>query len=676
MYFSNIDFPTKTDINELIKAFEKLGTVIHYFVSPNNNYAIIQFKYEYLAKQALTMKVHIDGQNLTIKPKITNDKDNKLPYFQKTGISNVQDEHLKSLLKKNENDFNQQICVFINSLQLPLAVMVSKYSQVCHDLQVVLAEKFPGCMAHAFGSTVTGLAFKKSDLDVFIQLEGYETFMTQTVASQTTVVAKKLMYKSSMFKKILAIPKAKTPIVKCIHVKTNVSCDFNFKSMLGVYNSQLIKFLLKNDINFSTTMIILKYWAQRHGVTGTGKMTNYCLSLLFIFFLQQKPNCMLPPIHWLQTSESINYIEGWNAGFSTNTNLFPAYNKCTVQEILLDFFKYYSKFDFGLWVVSPFIGQRIPKIDFLNDEFLPPELDSYRHRLATDSNEKPFRIDLPMSVQDPFILNHNITGNVNQKVVKEFQILCQNSAEIVTTHLITPGKILNNLLVTLSPLKIESFEILSDTTCIFKVPYNSDLHLVKIDTNDKVQALIKLFFEKFSEFVIATLTKIYRLNISPKHEELIKKSIRLEGKSDVHDDDIIDIITYHCIGRLNVWDGRRGYLKGFEATNPNVTTAFEKEEKLTEYVGEVIFKGITFDEDLLKFDLSIISKKNPVEVKIEINNDNSKCYFKSICLSLSMVLPSLFEKYIRDLYGLSTTPKIHVTSTGTSNEENKDEKTN
>lgn len=53
----------------------------------------------------------------------------------------------------------------------------SKYALVCEHLEATLSVSFPGCKAHPFGSAVTGLAFKGSDLDVFMDLSKFTCYL-------------------------------------------------------------------------------------------------------------------------------------------------------------------------------------------------------------------------------------------------------------------------------------------------------------------------------------------------------------------------------------------------------------------------------------------------------------------------------------------------------------------
>jgi DNA polymerase sigma len=66
-----------------------------------------------------------------------------------------------------EDNFEIQLSALLNEIRLS---DYSKHGMVCGHLESTFSVTFHGCKAHPFGSAVTGLAFKGSDLDVFMDL--------------------------------------------------------------------------------------------------------------------------------------------------------------------------------------------------------------------------------------------------------------------------------------------------------------------------------------------------------------------------------------------------------------------------------------------------------------------------------------------------------------------------
>lgn len=78
-------------------------------------------------------------------------------------------DHLRVMtaLSSCENNFKSQLSALLSEIHLSDN---SKYALVCKDLADTFSASFHGCTAYPFGSAVTGLAFKGSDLDVFMDL--------------------------------------------------------------------------------------------------------------------------------------------------------------------------------------------------------------------------------------------------------------------------------------------------------------------------------------------------------------------------------------------------------------------------------------------------------------------------------------------------------------------------
>jgi DNA polymerase sigma len=75
--------------------------------------------------------------------------------------------HVMNALLSSENNFQSQLSALLNEIHLSDN---SKCMLVCKDLEETFSASHHGCRAYPFGSAVTGLGFKGSDLDVFMDL--------------------------------------------------------------------------------------------------------------------------------------------------------------------------------------------------------------------------------------------------------------------------------------------------------------------------------------------------------------------------------------------------------------------------------------------------------------------------------------------------------------------------
>lgn len=116
----------------------------------------------------------------------------------------------------------------------------------------------------------------------------------------------------------------------------------------------------------------VRRWAQACGLTNPSPgrwISNFSLTCLVIFFLQQSKQPVLPAINTLIKSalpEDKRLIEdGINCTFARNfQNIgFHSNNTSKVSELLLQFFEFYSQFDFQNKAISLNEGRAVSKPD-------------------------------------------------------------------------------------------------------------------------------------------------------------------------------------------------------------------------------------------------------------------------------------------------------------------------
>ena len=281
-----------------------------------------------------------------------------------------------------------------------------------------------------FGSITTGLGIKTSDADCFINIPGQ---FRQPNGNYVNKAKRVLMQYGSTFAEILAIPRANTPIVKFFHIPTETNCDVTFKTPLGAQNSRLIAFLLHSDPRLLPMSVIIKYWAKVHDLSGTGKLTNYALTLMIIFYLQQPPHSILPAVAWLQRDPANAYIvDNWNTGFMNTPALLPlSSNTSSISELLGGFYEYYSLFNFDEMIICPYLGIPVKREMFLDTALVPEEFDRYKSNVL-NHYVMPIRFQTPFVVQDPFEQCHNVASTVTSKLaidIRTYFKFCANAYE-------------------------------------------------------------------------------------------------------------------------------------------------------------------------------------------------------------------------------------------------------
>lgn len=283
-----------------------------------------------------------------------------------------------------------------------------------------------GCKAIPFGSITTGLGIKTSDADCFMSLP--QEFRS-TGGHHVNCAERLLTLQPHLFDDILAIPRANTPIVKFYHVPTGTDCDLTFKTPLGVQNSRLVAFLLDADSRILPLAVLIKYWAKVHALSGTGRLTNYALTWMIFFYLQQPPLRLLPSVFALQRDRANDVIvDRWNTGFALDSDAIPkSKDKSTIAELVGGFFEYYANFDFDELIICPYLGTPIKKSTFAVTASLIHEFSQYwtnvRYKYVL-----PLRHLRPFCVQDPFEQCRNVASIVNYNLALEIRRSFESAA--------------------------------------------------------------------------------------------------------------------------------------------------------------------------------------------------------------------------------------------------------
>lgn len=273
-----------------------------------------------------------------------------------------------------------------------------------------------------FGSTLTGLDFHGSDLDFYIQLKSQPVNEDEIRITINRAAKLSRYLQGSGFMVICTIQGARVPLIRLLHKKSKITCDLNFSSSFGYYNSYFIGHVIGYDRRIRDMAVILKLWSKSYKLASQMVITNYCLLMLMIFYLQNLSSPMLDTIINVQKTRSPMILDSqkkWNFYFNDSINKTKN-NQQTLRELLVGFFEYYSKLNPKDYVVSLLTGRLIKREDFDTD----PELLESRN-LIKSCGLQPFRSENPdfFNVQDGFELNLNIGIKVKKHVEYFFELV-------------------------------------------------------------------------------------------------------------------------------------------------------------------------------------------------------------------------------------------------------------
>jgi len=339
---------------------------------------------------------------------------------------NGQMKKLRSLCELEDNDINQR-------------------EKIREFIENILKELYPECTAHLFGSSVNGLGFKGSDIDVYVgseNIKDIDTNIQRQLKMGRQILDKLQNCQNSDMNELHGIEgilSATVPIIKFVHSKSGIECDLSFSNRRALINSRFIKMCLEIDSRIPLVMTTIKYWAMHHSLSGSGDrnvmINNYAICLLVIFYLQSEN--ILPSVTKLQqnmdAAESVSIkIKGKKVAYGFPNDLSKwrgnemdlSENSKSLTELLYGFFDFYANFDYLNSIISPNTGQIIPR-------------DSKKNR-----NHKN-----PLCIEDPFDTNFDVTKNYKADFWKHS---CKATEKIIAKWLVDPKK--TNFLEIFEPL--------------------------------------------------------------------------------------------------------------------------------------------------------------------------------------------------------------------------------
>lgn len=214
--------------------------------------------------------------------------------------------------------------------------------------------------------------------------------------------------------------------------------------------------LLQFDARIYVLATIIKYWSKLHDCAGKDRISNYAIIWLLLFYLQQLPEPIVPPIIEFQKRVPPYFVNNFfNFAFDTS---YPnqTHNKMRVSELLLGFFKFYKDFDFKTNIICPIYGKAFPKADIIEKKL--PEFQRY-HEILVLNQLQPMSMNKCICIQDPFEITHSIPGVIAvlqfQKIILKFQL----AAETIEAELAEDGESTKLLLLLFDVEKFEAFAV-------------------------------------------------------------------------------------------------------------------------------------------------------------------------------------------------------------------------
>ncbi|KAH7927225.1 hypothetical protein BV22DRAFT_301314 [Leucogyrophana mollusca] len=261
-------------------------------------------------------------------------------------------------------DLSQALFDFVIQL-LPTAEEMAVKEDVRKLLERLIRTIEPDSRLLSFGSTANGFSLRNSDMDLCCLIDSDERLS----ASDLVTMLGDLLERETKFH-VKPLPHARIPIVKLSldpspGLPLGIACDIGFENRLALENTRLLMcYAMIDPTRVRTLVLFLKVWSKRRKINSPyqGTLSSYGYVLLVIYFLVHVKNPpvlpnlqQMPPLRPI--SQEDTHMGGYNTWFFDDVELlcqrWHSSNTESVAELLIDFFRYYSRdFPYNTGVAS------------------------------------------------------------------------------------------------------------------------------------------------------------------------------------------------------------------------------------------------------------------------------------------------------------------------------------
>ncbi|KAH8373673.1 hypothetical protein KR200_009538 [Drosophila serrata] len=304
----------------------------------------------------------------------------------------VEKDHLLSVLRSASNIEEQVQLLHQHSRLNELGVRLRFLAAL--QVQQAIAGMFPTAQALPFGSSVNGFGKMGCDLDLILRFDNdtggggsaaklepsrlvYHT--KENLSNGRSQTQRHMECFGDMLHLFLPgvchvrrILQARVPIIKYHHEHLDLEIDLSMSNLTGYYMSELLYMFGELDVRVRPLTFSIRRWAQSCGLTNPSPgrwISNFSLTCLVMFFLQQLRQPILPTISALtkaaEPSDMRITEDGINCTFARDLErlAFRSRNQSSLSELLLQFFEFYSQFDFHNRAISLNEGRALAKPD-------------------------------------------------------------------------------------------------------------------------------------------------------------------------------------------------------------------------------------------------------------------------------------------------------------------------
>ncbi|KAL3870042.1 hypothetical protein ACJMK2_042659 [Sinanodonta woodiana] len=273
---------------------------------------------------------------------------------------------------------------------------LTRRQNIVQEVQRFLNKTIPDVTLRPYGSSLSGLGLKSSDLNIDLVVP--EEF---NGAKALTLVFKALQ-ESDIYQDVKNDFTAKVPHVKFTDPDSAICCQITINSNLAYYTSRLLSIYARLDTRLTKVASALRHWAKMCSVDKQeeGSLPSYLFGVMTVYYLQQ---CNPPvlPVLWKDID-----LEKGRGGVESSLakklldqleqTTWVSSNSQSVGHLWIDLLKFYAaRFDMSLYVIC--IKQ---------------------HKILTRAEKK--WNNRRIAVEDPFSTKRNAARTVGNSRVFEY----------------------------------------------------------------------------------------------------------------------------------------------------------------------------------------------------------------------------------------------------------------
>ncbi|XP_059384400.1 terminal uridylyltransferase 4 [Carassius carassius] len=161
-----------------------------------------------------------------------------------------------------------------------------------------IRKQLTACSLHLYGSCLTRFAFKTSDVNIDVS---YPSTMTQP---DVLIKVLEILKNSVEFAEVESDFHAKVPVVFCRDVASGLMCKVSAGNDVACLTTNHLAALARLEPRLVPLVLGFRHWANLCHIDcqAEGGIPSYSLSLMVIFFLQQRAKPILPVYlgHWIK----------------------------------------------------------------------------------------------------------------------------------------------------------------------------------------------------------------------------------------------------------------------------------------------------------------------------------------------------------------------------------------